>query len=403
MIFSKRFSKAALERRKLWFEHHRRRPTPIEGPEGEALFALVHRSERPLLPTPIASHRLTPEFAWRVADERIAVLVALRGQVAALLRPLTRVSDCDEPEPQELLRCSDGDFRRRRNELLNAISQGQQARALLQYYDLLLAQLCPLPSPAPEVRLPASRSSLSARDDAPPPMTVEALEPIDDGLLPSSRPSSSRGNETKPGRPLTSEQAQRAELAIALVPRLARRVSHVVGRTVLSDSQLQSVGNEALVYAARRYDPSRPASFRTFAGYRVYGAMMDAVRNEGRGRYDRPLMCRDEAAPEFNPERALIAADERARLWTVVEQLEPRERALVEALYVEEDTMMAYARQLGVHTSTISRRHGQILTRLRKRLLAQDRAELAQSLNPERRIAIRTRNALRRRLPSRES
>jgi RNA polymerase sigma factor for flagellar operon FliA len=50
--------------------------------------------------------------------------------------------------------------------------------------------------------------------------------------------------------------------------------------------ELVSVGQEALFRAARRFDPTRGASFKTYAYKRVEGAMRDFVRDSGPyGRY----------------------------------------------------------------------------------------------------------------------
>ena len=82
--------------------------------------------------------------------------------------------------------------------------------------------------------------------------------------------------------PLSDEQAARVEAHTKLVHRAAHQVyAHT---SVLSFEELESVGNEALVRAAMRYDPSSPASFATYAHYRVRGAMIDAIRARTPGR-----------------------------------------------------------------------------------------------------------------------
>ena len=78
--------------------------------------------------------------------------------------------------------------------------------------------------------------------------------------------------------PLTDAQAARVERHTGLVRDTARRVARNCGVRFMSLEELESVGNEALVQAAMRYDPTSPASFATFAHYRVYGAMIDALR-----------------------------------------------------------------------------------------------------------------------------
>jgi RNA polymerase sigma factor FliA len=227
--------------------------------------------------------------------------------------------------------------------------------------------------------------------------------------------------------PLDAEQAARVERHTGLVRAVARRVSRNVAEQVLSFEELESIGYEALVQAAMRYDPSSPASFATYAHYRVYGKMIDELRKRtpGRRRHERAmarlaasqdllrqaaedhaaqraagqpmtLAQRVEAARELvrrtamavrladaspdpntaeriadqqiDPERALVEADERQRLLTLFEELEPHERGLLEGIYVEGKTMKQLATQFGLNVSTISRRHARILDRLNKQI-----------------------------------
>lgn len=388
-----RYSKAASERRQLWFERHRRLPTRLLGPDEELLYALVHRSVRPTLPTPVASHRLTADLAWRVAFDRAAVLITVRGRVAASLEPLVLVRDCGNLERDDFLRCDAKDFLRRRNTLLAALAEGEQQRVLVQYHNLLLAQLGPVPPqgagrPA-EMHRPQAGPAASELMVAEDPGDAED-EPGEPAIsLEEDEVPLSPAAPTKPGAPvtetsdpaLTSEQSGRAGTHTGLVRRIAKRVIHLVGNKTLSFSELRSVGHEALVEAAKRYNPARPTSFATYARYRVFGAMIDAVRKHSRGvgRYEVPLAYLGQA-PGPSPEGALIAADERRRLSVLVEALEPQEQALLEALYTDERTMTEIAGEVGVHPSTISRRHAQILNRLGKRLLAHERGSVPSCL-----------------------
>jgi RNA polymerase sigma factor for flagellar operon FliA len=225
--------------------------------------------------------------------------------------------------------------------------------------------------------------------------------------------------------PLSDEQAARVEGHTELVRKVARRVARQVG--VMSAEELESVGNEALVRAALRYDPGASASFATYAYYRVRGAMIDAVRKRtpGRRKHARALVrlettqallsqaaedqatlrrCgerqtleqRVEAARELvrraalslrlsepdgsgldrvatedpDPERVLLDADARGRMWSLVEELEPEQRRLVEAIYVHGRMMKDIAAELGTSPATISRRHAKILDLLGKRARA---------------------------------
>ena len=77
--------------------------------------------------------------------------------------------------------------------------------------------------------------------------------------------------------PLSDEQAARVARHTDLVKRIARSIHFQIGQ--LDVDELASVGNEALVGAAMRYDPSSGASFSTYAHYRIRGAMIDAIRS----------------------------------------------------------------------------------------------------------------------------
>lgn len=226
--------------------------------------------------------------------------------------------------------------------------------------------------------------------------------------------------------PLSSDQARRVEQHTSLVAKLARSIAR--GGARMSVEELESVGNEALVVASMRYRPDEGASFATFAHYRIRGAMIDALRKQtpGRRRQRRAqarleatqallteaaedqagkrasgqrqtLEQRVEAAAALvrkaaiavqlsepdsrrlgevatgdpDPESQLLSADTRAHLWTLVDQLEGNQREIIEALYVEGQTMRQIATGLGVSVATVSRRHSRIIDELGKRARAQ--------------------------------
>jgi RNA polymerase sigma factor for flagellar operon FliA len=229
--------------------------------------------------------------------------------------------------------------------------------------------------------------------------------------------------------PLSDEQAARVERHTTLVRTIARRISHSVG--VMSVEDLESIGNEALVHSAMRYDPTSAASFATFANYRVHGAMIDAIRKRTPGRRKQKralrrlaatqamlseaaqdedaqrasgqrqsLEQRVEAARELvrravisvrlsepsgsgtgfdravtsdpDPEQLLLDADARSRMWSLVSELDPDERLIIESLYMKDATMKDLAERLGTSIATISRRHSKLLDRLATQARAQE-------------------------------
>ena len=227
--------------------------------------------------------------------------------------------------------------------------------------------------------------------------------------------------------PLSDDQAARVERHTHLVRTIARRVFRSVG--VMSVEELESIGNEALVQSAMRYDPTSAASFATFANYRIHGAMIDALRKRTPGRRKKQRALRRLAATqallqqaaedqdaqrasgqrqsleqrvesarelvrravisvrlsepnnlgldhaptdEPDPEQQLLDADARARMWSLVDELEPEERQLIKAMYMKGATMKDLATARGTSIATISRRHSKLLDLLAQRARDQE-------------------------------
>ena len=79
-------------------------------------------------------------------------------------------------------------------------------------------------------------------------------------------------------RPTSAEDQERLiEENLELVKRIAYHLlARLPAHTEIDD--LMQSGMIGLLEAARNYDPSRGASFSTFAGFRIRGAMLDEVR-----------------------------------------------------------------------------------------------------------------------------
>jgi len=218
---------------------------------------------------------------------------------------------------------------------------------------------------------------------------------------------------------LNHEQQHLVERVAPRVVKIARAVRSQVG--TLTVEEFESAGYEALVKAALRYDPSTGVPFSGFAYLRIRGAMIDAVRSKNpairqhrralramaatqalyeeetqRAATDgaadpRSLKERVEAAAELirktttavllskasptDPETTgdtntraadeeLIAAEAKELLGGAVARCDPDEQAMIDALYHREINMHAYAEEIGVHVSTISRRHARLLRKL---------------------------------------
>lgn len=76
------------------------------------------------------------------------------------------------------------------------------------------------------------------------------------------------------------EVVARYESAVDLIAAAVRHFT-ANGRWPGERAELEAWGREGLFDAARRFDPARGVSFRTFAYYRVRGAMLDGLRKMG--------------------------------------------------------------------------------------------------------------------------
>lgn len=100
---------------------------------------------------------------------------------------------------------------------------------------------------------------------------------IDQDAYRSSEPSDGGNGQGDVSR----EVNERFASELPLVELVAKRVWRAIDRAVQFD-ELLAAGRAGLFDAARRYNPQSEASFRTYANYRVEGAMFDAVRTASR-------------------------------------------------------------------------------------------------------------------------
>jgi len=78
--------------------------------------------------------------------------------------------------------------------------------------------------------------------------------------------------------PLTKEQGRYAERGLIVVRMLARTFAYQWPK--VPESDFVSVGHEAVVKAAARFDPKRGVVFERFAELSVWGAMLDLAHHE---------------------------------------------------------------------------------------------------------------------------
>ena len=212
--------------------------------------------------------------------------------------------------------------------------------------------------------------------------------------------------------------AQKALVRSEQAEQLVAWISRVYGRRFpeAEPGDIAALAREALVLAARRYDPSRGASFATFASHRVRGhltrqlcsahyrkAPIEVLLAEAERQRAAPPEGTDRAAASQTAEQARQAAQAwtDARCWELAiaamlhpavaptpEELTgwrqaraaleearaalPEKQALIlRRRFDEGATMRAIAIELACSTDTVRRQMGQALTTLRWRLEGQ--------------------------------
>lgn len=216
----------------------------------------------------------------------------------------------------------------------------------------------------------------------------------------------------------------RYESAVDLVASAARHFT-AGGRLLGERGELEAWGREGLLDAARRFDPDRGVTFRTFAYYRVRGAMLDGLRKMGSwsrrgyervallqaaqstsegasedvaargevGRKQAEEMLRDHMASMAtamtmglfaagavesqeiiavarteDPEAEYATAELGSLLRSSVDDLPPPEDQIVRRHYFEGESLEAVGQSLGLSKSWASRLHTRAIRRLTQRL-----------------------------------
>lgn len=223
--------------------------------------------------------------------------------------------------------------------------------------------------------------------------------------------------------PDSPEVLARLREGLDLVDMLARQLRRQCGPYVQVDD-LASQGREALLAAARSFDPDRGVPFRRWANLRVRGAMVDAIRSHGnlpRRVYrqvralqaaDRvhdaaseeqaatPVTNADDAAAKIadqlgsaamamavgflamrsgdalerardtseSPEEAVAREELMARIRAAIAERPDAERRLLERHYFEDIAFEETARELGLSKSWASRLHSRAIEGVAKAL-----------------------------------
>lgn len=201
----------------------------------------------------------------------------------------------------------------------------------------------------------------------------------------------------------------------------------------ITRADMERAAEFGLVQAARSYDPSRCASFVTFAYYRVRGAIFDEVRKSWqashlKGSSDRfateelvesipqgatdssfkedegiaslqagsYVISLDSTWPEQvsdvaeSPVSQVLRQEESEAIQKAIRQLPKRHRFVLQAHYYEELSLASIGRHLNLSKSWVSRIHAQALVMVRKILQDSSRPSDASQSNSSsrRRTAI---------------
>lgn len=218
-------------------------------------------------------------------------------------------------------------------------------------------------------------------------------------------------------------EGSQEELVNDYLPLVKKIGLHMVARlppTIELDDLMQ-VGLIGLLQASTTYDPSRGASFATYAGIRIKGAMLDEVRRNdwvprsvqqnmkliadtiteletrlGRGATDKEIadameipldeyhklsreLAYSRLAPldetthtleSGDPEPFAFLEDSRLRedIVAAIGQLPEREALMMSLYYGEELNLKEIGEVMGVSESRVSQIHGQALARIRAKL-----------------------------------
>lgn len=130
-------------------------------------------------------------------------------------------------------------------------------------------------------------------------------------------------------------------------------------------------GTVGLIDAVERFEPERGFRFSTYAGYRIRGSVLNALRRErvwalSLDDADGAVLERLE---DGAAEDALGAVEDSVLAGQVtqgVERLPPRERAVLDAFYFRPRSAAVAARELGVSLSHLYRLHHRALATLRR-------------------------------------
>jgi RNA polymerase sigma factor FliA len=155
---------------------------------------------------------------------------------------------------------------------------------------------------------------------------------------------------------------------------------------VIEQADMEQAGFIGLMQACERYDESCGASFATFAGYRIRGAIYDWLRDVrilSRNGNTSPKWCSLDALADDNgdgplhditddrgPSEAEIVSEMDETIAALTSELPPRDATIARLYYQESLTQAAIGRRIGVSEARVSQIfHERIAPNMRQRAL----------------------------------
>ncbi len=177
----------------------------------------------------------------------------------------------------------------------------------------------------------------------------------------------------------------------------------------LDSEELESYGRLGLIEAAQKFDPKFSCSFKTYAYYRIKGAILDALRYDKSLRDDRTLLymegansyleagvIRERADDDYNSfielrngisslatihllteygsdsEKKYLNNEINTDIIMSLTKLNEKERDIIRMFYFEDASFSEIAKKLGMSISAVSRTHKKAIERLRSILTSDE-------------------------------
>ena len=133
----------------------------------------------------------------------------------------------------------------------------------------------------------------------------------------------------------------------------------------LERSDLQAAAELGLTEAAHSYDHGLGVQFKTFAYYRIRGAIYDAVRKASWFSWTPEDTALDAVDPGLSAEDRIIQEELSARLHQALPRLSAQDRQIIQAYYFEGRNLEEIGDSVGLSKSWVCRLHGKAIVSLR--------------------------------------